>query len=178
GEVVEGAIVRGLERFGEAERRFRAALSHFEDTQEVDKVVRALWEIARTMRDAGTPTPLVTRAYLEALGKAEGCRHDPLGRGIEDELHEADGEADRRHGSRRDPGAGIDEDSASLVEGRDDVGTVLAIDLPGFTEFSHGLDAEAVLLTFNHLLADFADVLARHQARVLAYRGSGLLALT
>ena len=176
--MVEGMILRRRERFADAERRFRAALAHFDDTQEVDKVVRALWEIARTMRDAGTPTPLVTRAYLEALRKAESCRHDPLVHGIEEELHEVDVEAYLRHIYQRVRGAGIDEDRASLVEGHDDVGTVLAIDLPGFTEFSHGLDAEAVLLTFNHLLADFADVLARHQARVLAYRGSGLLALT
>jgi class 3 adenylate cyclase/predicted Ser/Thr protein kinase/Tfp pilus assembly protein PilF len=177
-QLVVGVILRRRERFTDAERRFRMALAHFEETQEVDKVVRALWEIARTMRDAGTPTPLVTRAYLEALAKAECCRHDPLVRGIEEELHEVDVEAYLRHIYRRVRGAGIDEDSASLVEGRDDVGTVLAIDLPGFAEFSHGLDAEGVLLTFNHLLADFADVLARHQARVLAYRGSGLLALT
>jgi serine/threonine protein kinase/class 3 adenylate cyclase len=177
-QLVEGMILRRQGRFADAERRFRSAASHFDATQEVDKVVRALWEIARTMRDSGTPAPLVTRAYLDALGRAEACRHDPLVRGIEDELHEFDLEAYLRHVYRRARGAGIDEDKPSLVDGSDDVVTVLAIDLPGFTEFSRGLDAETVLLTFNHLLADFADVLARHQARVLAYRGSGLLALT
>jgi serine/threonine protein kinase/class 3 adenylate cyclase len=176
--LVEGVILRRRERWADADRRFRAALSHFEQTQEADKAVHALWEIARTQRDSGAAAPLVTRAYLEALTRAEACRHDPLVRDIEQELHEVDVEAYLRHVYRRARGAGIDEDSPSLIEGTDDVGTILAIDLPGFTEFSHGLDAETVLLTFNHLLADFAEVLARHQARVLAYRGSGLLALT
>jgi serine/threonine protein kinase/class 3 adenylate cyclase len=177
-QLVEGMVLRRRERWDEAERKFRASQAHFEQTQEADKVARALWEVARTLRDSGAAAPLVTRAYLEALAKAEACRHDPLVRGIEEELHEADVEAYLRHVYRRARGAGIDDDSPSLVEGTNDVGTVLAIDLPGFAEFSRGLDAEAVLLTFNHLLADFAEVLSRHQARVLAYRGSGLLALT
>ena len=63
------------------------------------------------------------------------------------------------------------------MEGGSEAATVLFIDLPGFSAFSQGLDPEAVLVTFNHLMADFSDVLARHQAQVIAYRGNGLMAL-
>ncbi|MFO0877038.1 MAG: protein kinase [Gemmataceae bacterium] len=177
-QMVEGLLLRRRENWVESERRFRSALAYFEETEEQDKVVCALLEIARTQRDQGLPTPLVTRAFLEALARAEASRHDPLVHKIEQELHEHDVEAYLRHIYRRARGASIDDDTPTLAEGQTDVGTVLAIDLPGFTQFAHGLDAETVLSTFNHLLADFADVLARHQARVLAYRGSGLLALT
>src|SRR5262249_35115594 len=65
----------------------------------------------------------------------------------------------------------------SLLEGTEEVGTVLFIDLPGFTGFAQGMDARNVLVTFNHLMADFCAVLERHQADVLAYRGNGLMAL-
>jgi class 3 adenylate cyclase/predicted Ser/Thr protein kinase len=176
-QFVSGLILRRRERWAEAERRFRSALEHFECTQEADDVVRAYQEIARTLRDSGAPLPVVTRAYIEALRRAESARLDPLVRDIEQELHEVDVEAYQRHIYRRARGFGIDDDSPSLMEGTSEVATVLFIDLPGFSEFSHGLDPEAVLVTFNHLMADFADVLARHQARVIAYRGNGLMAL-
>lgn len=177
-QLVEGVLLQRRHRWSEAERRFRSALTYFESTQEVDKVVRALWEIARTCRDSGSPLPLVTRAYLDALDKAEACRHDHLVHSIEQELHEVDLEAYLRHVYRRTRGATLDEDSASLMGGVEEVATILAVDLPGFAEFSQGLDAETTLITFNHLLADFADVLARYQARVLTYQGHGFLALT
>jgi class 3 adenylate cyclase/Flp pilus assembly protein TadD len=147
---VEGMILRRRERWQEAERKFRLALEHFEATQEADAIVRTYQEIARTFRDSGVATPVVTRAYCEALRRAELARLDPLVRDVEQELHEVDIEAYQRHIYQR---------------------------ARGFSEFSHGLDPEAVLVTFNHLMADFADVLARHQARVIAYRGNGLMAL-
>jgi serine/threonine protein kinase/class 3 adenylate cyclase len=175
--MVEGMILRHRERWQEAERRFRQALAHFETTQEADNIVRAYREIARTLRDAGAPVPLVTRAYREALTRAEAFRHDPLVRDIEQELHEVDVEAYLRHIYRRARGLGVDEDSPSLLEGASEVGTVLFVDLPGFAEFAQGMDPRAVLVTFNHLMADFTAVLSRHQATVLAYRGNGLMAL-
>jgi class 3 adenylate cyclase/predicted Ser/Thr protein kinase/Tfp pilus assembly protein PilF len=174
---VDGMVLRGRERFAEAERRFRLALEHFEAAQEVDEVVACHWEIARTLRDGGAPTPLVTRAFGEALRRAEEARLDPLVRDIELEFHEADVEAYQRHLYQRARGFGVEEDSPSLMEGTSESATVLFIDLPGFAEVSHGLDPEAVLVTFNHLMADFSDVLARHQGRVIAYRGNGLMAL-
>ena len=98
-------------------------------------------------------------------------------REIEQELHEVDLEAYLRHVYQRARGLGIDEDSPSLLEGTSEVGTVLFIDLPGFTEFAQGMDPQAVLVTFNHLMADFSAVLSQHQARVVAYRGNGVMAL-
>jgi serine/threonine protein kinase/class 3 adenylate cyclase len=175
--MVEGMILRQRERWQDAERRFRQALGHFETTQEADNIVRAYREIARTLRDAGSPVPLVTRAYREALTRAEAFRHDPLVREIEEELHEVDLEAYLRHVYRRARGLSIDEDNPSLLEGTSEVGTVLFIDLPGFAEFAQGMDPQAVLVTFNHLMADFTAVLSRHQATVVAYRGNGLMAL-
>jgi class 3 adenylate cyclase/Flp pilus assembly protein TadD len=175
--LVEGVLLRRRERWAEAERKFRLALGHFETTEEADETVRAYWEIARTLRDSGAPSPVVTRAYTEALRRAEATRLDPLVRDVEQDLRELDVEAYQRHIYKRARGFDIDDDSASLTEGSSEVATVLFVDLPGFSEFSHGLDPEAVLVTFNHLMADFADVLARHQGRVVAYRGNGLMAL-
>jgi class 3 adenylate cyclase/predicted Ser/Thr protein kinase/uncharacterized protein HemY len=175
--VVDGVLLRQRERWGEAEHKFRSALSYFESTQERDEIVRTQWEIARTLRDGGASAPLVTRAYLEALARAESARHAPLVRAIEEELHEIDVEAYLHHLYRRARGCGIDADSPSLMEGTSEVVSVLFLDLPGFTDFSHGLDPEAVLLTFNQLMADFAEVLAKYQARVTTYRGNGLMAL-
>ena len=58
--MVEGMILRYRERWQDAERRFRQALGYFNSTEEADNIVRAHREIARTLRDAGSPTPLVT----------------------------------------------------------------------------------------------------------------------
>ena len=175
--MVEGLLLRHRRKWQESERKFRDALGHFESTRENDSAVRALWEIARTLRDGDAAPPMVTRAYLDALARAEACRHDLLVRGIEQDLHEVDVETYLRHVFARVRGAGVDDDSPSLDEGVREVATVLAIDLPGFEEFSSKLDPESVLVTFNHLLGDFTDVLERHQARVLAYRGAGLFAI-
>jgi adenylate cyclase len=64
-----------------------------------------------------------------------------------------------------------------MLSGTGEVLSVLFVDLPGFSDFAHGRDPEAVLLTFNQLMADFVEVLSRHGGRVLAYRGNGLMAL-
>lgn len=176
-QVVEGMILRQQGRTAEAERRFRQALNYFETTREADEAVRTLREIARTLRDGNAPVPLVTRAYLEALQRAEAVRHDHLVRGIEEELHEVDVEAYLRHIYRRIRGTAIDDDTPSLLCGESQFGTILSIDLPGFTQTCQGLPAEEVLLTFNHLIADLTDVLTRQDVRILAYRGNGLLAL-
>jgi serine/threonine protein kinase/class 3 adenylate cyclase/uncharacterized protein HemY len=175
--LVEGKILRRRERWQEAERKFRLALEHFENTQEIAETIHAYWEIARTHRDSGAPAPLVTRAYIDTLRRAEAARLDPLVRDVEQELHEVDVESYLRHIYRRARGFGIDEDSPSLMEGTSETATVLFVDLPGFSTYSHGLDEEAVLVTFNHLMADFAGVLARYQGRMIAYRGNGLMAL-
>jgi class 3 adenylate cyclase len=174
---VEGMVLRARARWAEAERKFRSALAYFEATQEPDEVVRLLWEIARTLRDSAASAPLVTRAYREALARAEAARHAPLVRDIEEELREVDFEAYLRHVYRRARGYDIEEDTPSLLAGANEAATVLLLDLPGFTHFSQGLDGESVLLTFNHLMADFTEVLNRYQARVTSYRGNGVMAL-
>jgi class 3 adenylate cyclase/predicted Ser/Thr protein kinase/Flp pilus assembly protein TadD len=174
---VEGMILRARERCAEADRKFRSALSYFEATQERDAAVRMLWEIARTLRDCGASAPLVTRAYREALTRAEDARHAPLVRAVEEDLREVDFEAYLRHIYRRARGYDIEEDTPSLLSGNTEAGTVLLLDLPGFAEFSQGLDGESVLVTFNQLMADFSEVLSRHQGRVTSYRGNGVMAL-
>jgi class 3 adenylate cyclase/predicted Ser/Thr protein kinase len=176
-QLVEGMILRARERWADAERKFRSALGYFESTQEREDAVRAHWEIARTLRDSGASAPLVTRAYREALARAERYRHAPLVRDIEEELRETDFEAYLRHVYRRARGYDIEEDTPSLMRGDCEPGTVVLLDLPGFTKYSQGLDPEAVLLTFNQLMADFEEVLNRYQARVTSYRGNGVMAL-
>jgi adenylate cyclase len=63
------------------------------------------------------------------------------------------------------------------MAGVNEVLTVLLLDLPGFDDLAAGMDAEAALVTFNQLMADCTEVLTRHQAEVMAYRGGGLMAL-
>lgn len=174
---VEGMSLRARGRHDEAERRFRSALSHFDSTQEQDEGARTAWEIARTLRAGGAPTPLVTRAFAEALGRAEACRRAPLVQAVEQELHGIDPEAYLRYVYRRARGHGIDEDAPALSSGTREVLTVLLMDLPGFDELAHGLDAEEALVTFNQLMADCTDVVERHGGQVVNYRGGGLMAI-
>jgi tetratricopeptide (TPR) repeat protein len=174
---VEGMVLRARGRCDDAQHRFRLALTYFDNTQERDEAARTHWEIARTLRAAEAPAPLVTRAYLEALGRAEACRHAPLVQAIEEELREVDPEVHLRHVYRRARGHGIEEDVASLLAGTNEVLTVLLLDLPGFDDVAQGLDAEAALVTFNQLMADCTEVLARYEGQVIAYRGGGLMAL-
>jgi class 3 adenylate cyclase/tRNA A-37 threonylcarbamoyl transferase component Bud32 len=174
---VEGLVLRARGRCDEAERRLRAALSWFDSTQERDEAARTSWEIARTQRAAGSPAPLVTRAYQEALRRAEASRLAPLVQAVEEELREVDFETYLRHVYRRARGHGIEDDVPSLLVGTNEVVTVLLLDLPGFDDLAQGMDAEAALVTFNQLMADCTEVLTRHGAQVLAYRGGGLMAL-
>jgi class 3 adenylate cyclase/predicted Ser/Thr protein kinase len=174
---VEGMVLRARGRHADSEHRFRLALGYFDGAQERDEAARTHWEIARTLRAGGSPAPLVTRAYLEALARAEDCRHPPLVQAIEEELREVDPEAYLRHVYRRARGHGIEEDAPSLLAGSNEVLTVLLLDLPDFDGLAEGMDAEAALVTFNALMADCTEVLGRHGAQVVAYRGGGLMAL-
>jgi class 3 adenylate cyclase/Flp pilus assembly protein TadD len=174
---VEGMLLRARGRHDDAQRRFRAALGYFDGTEERDEGARTSWEVARTLREARAPAPLVARAYGEALARAEACRQAPLVRAVEEELREVDFEAYLRHVYRRARGHAVEEDRPSLLGAAREVLTVLLLDLPGFDELAQGLDAEAALVTFNQLMADCTDVLDRHGAQVLAYRGGGLMGL-
>jgi hypothetical protein len=77
-QLVMGMILREREHFAESESRLREALEHFENTNETDDAVRAVWELARVQRDRKAPPVLVSRAYEVALERAEALRHDPL----------------------------------------------------------------------------------------------------
>jgi class 3 adenylate cyclase len=172
-----GMVRRGQGRCDEATRKLRAALSYFESTGDAAEEARTLWEIARTQREAADQSPLITRAFLEALERAEASRRPGLVKAIEEELQEVDHEAYFRHLYRRVRGHGLGEEASSLGEGASEVVTVMVVDLRGFAEYAQGQDPEAVLQTLNQMLADVEGVLERHRARVTTYFGDGFLAL-
>jgi serine/threonine protein kinase/class 3 adenylate cyclase len=171
-------IIRRLQgRTDEATRKLRSALSYFESIDEHAEATRTLWELARTQRAARANAPLVARAYVEALTRAEQSRRDHLVRAIEEELREVDHETYYRHLYRRVRGQADWEEASSLSSGASEVATVLFFDLQGFSESSRGLDPEMALQTFNQMLADLEAVLLRYKAKPLAYFGDGFLAL-
>jgi tetratricopeptide (TPR) repeat protein/class 3 adenylate cyclase/predicted Ser/Thr protein kinase len=172
----EGELRRHTEEFDDSQRLLRAALAWFQANHETDEAARCQFELARTLREAGVSQPLVTRAFREALNRAESCRHAVLVRQVEEEFRESDPEAYLEHVYRRVRGAGLEE-SPSLGEGEAETLTVLEAHLPGFAAFAAGRDAEAVLMTFNHLQSDFAAVLDEYDGRVLAYAGGGMSAV-
>jgi class 3 adenylate cyclase/uncharacterized protein HemY len=174
---VWGVLRRTQGRFDEATRKLRAALSYFETTGDAAEEARTLWEIARTQREASGQSPLITRAYLEALERAESCRRSGLVRAIEEELQEVDHEAYFRHLYRRVRGRGAGEEAPSLGGGESEVVTVLFVEVQGFAEYSQGQDPESVLQTLNQMLADLEGVLERHKARVTTHFGDGFMAL-
>src|SRR5207248_10422792 len=96
-----GTLRRAQGRHDEAVRKLRSSLAHFESFDEHAECTRTLWELARTQRDAHSQTPLVSRAYLEALARAEQCRRGHLVQAIEQELREVDPDAYYRHLLRR-----------------------------------------------------------------------------
>jgi serine/threonine protein kinase/class 3 adenylate cyclase len=174
---VWGMILRSQEHFEEALRTLRAALTHFEDARDAAETARIQGEIARTLRASGTHAPLVTRAFLEALERAENCRRDPLVEQIEEELREVDQEAYFRHVYCRVRGRAVSDDTTSLINGASEVVTVLCFDLQGFSDYAWGLDPQEVLMTLNQMMADLAVVLERYRAKVTTYFGDGFMAL-
>jgi class 3 adenylate cyclase len=171
-----GVLLRMQERYDESTRRLRLALQFFEANAEPAEAALTLWELARTQRAAGARPPLLTRAYLEALGRAESCRRGELTRRIEDELREIDHEAHIRHLYERSRGAGF-LDEADLDEGIAETATLLAVRLDGVSEATRDLEPAEALQTLNDLLADLETVLVRQRAVVLTYSGDGFLAL-
>jgi class 3 adenylate cyclase/predicted Ser/Thr protein kinase len=174
---VWGMVRRGQGRLDEATRKLRAALSYFESTGDQAQEAQTLWEIARTQREASEQSPLITRAFLEALERAEACRRPGMVKAIEDELQEVDHEAHFRHLYRRVRGHALGEEAGSLGEGASEVVTVMVVEVQGFAEYAQVQDPEAVLQTLNQMLADLEGVLERQRARVVTYFGDGFLAL-
>jgi class 3 adenylate cyclase/predicted Ser/Thr protein kinase len=174
---VWGALWRAQERYEEAIRKLRAALGYFDDTQDRAEAARVQWEIARTLRAAEAPAPLLTRAYLETLQRAEACRRDALVHDLEKELYEVDHEAYFRHIYRRVRGHDVGDDTPSLLGAAGEVATVLYLQLEGFSDYCRGLEPQEVLMTLNQMMADLAAVLQRHRAQVTSYQGDGFMAL-
>jgi class 3 adenylate cyclase len=172
-----GMIRRAQGRWEDATRKLRAALVYFENAPDHAEAARTLWEIARTQRTAGYQPPLLTRAFEDALERAEACRRDELVAAIEEELREVDPEAYLRHLYRRVRGRGLREDTPTLAPGTQEVLTILFLELHGLDEYGRDLNPESVLMTLNQMMADLGTVLERQRARVTAYFGDGLLAL-
>jgi class 3 adenylate cyclase/predicted Ser/Thr protein kinase len=174
---VWGMVRRAQERYAEAERMLRAALAHFDDSQDHAEGARTQWEIARTLHAARAQPPLVTRAFVEALERAEACRRAELVRTIEEELREVDPEVYLRHIYRRVRGRGASEDTPSLTTGASEVVTVMFLELQGFAACTRGMDPEEVMMTLNQMMADLEVVLDRHDAKVTTYFGDGFMVL-
>ncbi len=181
-----GVLRRRQGRFDEAQRRLRSALTHFDATEEKAEAVRALWELARTQRDAfqaeeeargrSAKRPSVARAFEEALVRAEQLRRSSLVESIEVELRELDHEVYYRHLYRRVRGHTDWDETTHLGSGESELATVMFFDMQGCTE-ECGQGPEATLLTFNQVLTDLEEVLERSRAQVLAYFGDGFLAI-
>jgi len=184
-----GVLRRLQGRYDESTRRLKAALTHFDSTEEKSRAVQVLWELARTQRDASAHAPAgdrsglppkrphVARAFEEALVRAELLRRGPLVEAIEAELREVDHEVYYRLLYRRVRGQADRDETAHLGSGESDLATVLFFDLQGCTEPAQGQDPEMVLQIFNQVLADLDEVLERYRAQVLSYLGDGFVAV-
>jgi len=172
-----GMLRRHQGRLDEANRALRAALAHFEETRERAEVARTLWEIARTVQASGSPRPLTTKAYRDALEVAESCRRADLVRGIGEELKRENAEAYFKHVFHRVRGRGIAEDTDSLIEGTSEPITVLFLDLKDSTPYGLETPAEVVMMTLNQMMADMVATLRRHDALISGFRGDGFMAI-
>jgi class 3 adenylate cyclase len=174
---VEGLLLSHRGQYEEAGRALRLAMAHFEEVGERDEAARIQWDIARTLHAAALPSPLVVRAYRDALTRAEECRQTLLVRAIEAEFQEVDPEAYLRHVYQRVRGLSPEEDSPTLGSAATEVVTLLLLDLPDFATAAAGRNPDAVLTTLNQLLADLSPVLETQEVEIVSYRGCGLLTL-
>jgi class 3 adenylate cyclase len=172
-----GLLRREQGRWDEATRKLRSALAHFEKNADQAEAARTLWELARTQRAADVRPPLLTRAYLEALTRAEVCRRAEMVQRIEQELQEVDHDAHVRHLYRRARGAAADEEAVELGGGTAEAATLLALALGGLEELAQDRGPEEVLQVLNAVLAELEVALNRQKGVVLAYSGDGLTAL-
>jgi len=172
-----GIIQRFRANWNESLACLRGALRHFVDNSEALEATRTQFEIARTRRAADDPRPLVSQAFLDALGMAESCRRARLIGEIEEELQVVDREAYCAHIYRRVRGHAVTEGTTSLIDGRRETVSVLYLDLKGSTEYARSRDPEEVMMTLNQMMTDLVGALRRHDARVTAFRGDGFLAL-
>jgi len=170
-------VQRVRERWDEALKSLQPALRYFTRARDAAEVAGTLLEIARVRRDARQPLPVVRQAYLDALQRAEACRRSRLVREIERDLKGVDADAYYLRLLRRCRGPAAGEDVTSLLGGVDVPASVLYLDLVGSSAYARGRAPAEVTLTLNQMMAEFAGVLRRHEARVSTFRGDGFLAL-
>ncbi len=153
------------------------ALSHFVSAGEKVEVARTQWQRAQLLRSSGAALPIVVKAFVEALESAEGCRRHALVRAIEGELRHVDEVVYWRRVYHRARGREVLETTVSLLDGTRESATVLFLDLQGSTAYMNATDPDVVMVTFNQMMADLADLLNRHGLHVTAYLGDGFMAL-
>ncbi len=169
-----GTIRRSQGRYDEATRRLRAALAWFEASGAAGEVARTLWELARTQRADGARPPLLTRAYLDALVRAEASGRTDLVHAVEEELREVDHEAHTLHLLRRARGPWAEDLAGGTTA---EVVTLLALALDGVVDPSSEGDPVEELLTLNQTLEALNDVFDTQRMRVLTYQSDGFLAV-
>jgi len=174
----QGELLCARGQYEEAERVLGQALKFFKKQGQGAEVSRTLWARARVVRARRAPDSLVADALLRALDSAERCRRHALVHQIEAELRQLlEGAEYYRRAYQRARGRGVAEETAWLLSGHRETATVLFLDLQGSTDYMRVTDPEVVMMTINQMMANLADVLERHGARVTAYLGDGFMAL-
>jgi len=175
-DLIRGVLQRRLRNWSESLRLLQKAQRRFDGRIPVE-LARAQWEIARTRRDAGEPTPVVAAAFLRALDTAESGRRPYLVSQIELELRGVDPVKALEAGYRRARGRSVGLPTTSLVDATRDGGSVLYLDVQGSTAYARDHDPEEVMLTINEMMADLQAGLRTYAGQVSGYRGDGFLAL-
>lgn len=174
-ERVRGVLLRMQGKFSQAENCFQSALRDFEQLEEHGEVARTQFEIAKTLRARGSKAAL--SELTTALDRAENCRRDALVREIETELKEVDALEYYRRIYQRARGRNVELGTGSLFSGKAEMLTVLFLDVQGSTDFAKDLEPEDVMITMNHMTAEFVGILERHTVSISGYRGDGFMAL-
>jgi class 3 adenylate cyclase/predicted Ser/Thr protein kinase len=174
---IRAGIARGRGDHATADRLLRQAQTHYDRTTQKAKAARVQLEIALNMTASGALSPLITSAFLEALKRAESCRHTELVRIAEEELRAYNEDAYSQHAFQRVRGRSAPTETTSLDEGASEVASVLFLNLQGFGPFCQGLDPGDVMRTLNQIMADLTEVLERHRGFVTSYLGGGFMAL-
>jgi serine/threonine protein kinase/class 3 adenylate cyclase/Tfp pilus assembly protein PilF len=160
-----------------ADHLFRQAQVHYDRTTQKAKAARVQLEIALNLAVSGALPPLITSALLDAVKRAEGCRHTELVRIAEEELQAFNEDAYSQHAFQRVRGRSAPMETSSLDEGASELASVLFLNLQGFVPYCQGLDPGDVMRTLNQIMADLTDVLERHRGAVTSYLGGGFMAL-
>lgn len=174
---VAGIVSIGRRDWEAAERRLQAALSYFLGKTDRAEAAATRIELARLAVAAGSSPAASEKLLREALRAAEGCRRTSLVSEVEHELQQASPAVYWAELFQRVRGRRIDSEATTFIEGSRDVATILYLDLQGWSNYSLGRDPEEIIMTINQMMADAADVLRRHAAQPIGWRGDGFLAM-